>query len=86
MTTPTQIGVPDIAAGNAGFVIAQTLLKVLLARKVIEVADVAPMIREVVEFYRRPAQPGREQVHTSMADVLEAVIEAYQPTKKKPPG
>lgn len=82
MTTEKQIGVPDITAGNAGFVIAQAVLKALLARNVIAVDDVAPMIREVVAFYRRPPAPGREAISSSLADVLEAVIESYQPTRK----
>ena len=85
MTTQSQTSVPDITAGNAGFIIAQAVLKALLARNVIAVDDVAPMIREVVAFYRNPPAPGREAVSSSLADVLEAVIEAYQPTRR-PPG
>ena len=85
MTTQSQTSVPDITAGNAGFIIAQAVLKALLARKIITVEDVAPMIREVVAFYRNPPAPGREAVSSSLADVQEAVIEAYQPTRR-PPG
>ena len=81
METGSQVNVTEIAAGNAGFIIAQALLQALIARKVLAPADVAPMLQEVVDIYRQPAPEERSVVNDSVANVLEAIIARHQPQR-----
>ena len=81
METGSQVSLAEVAAGNAGFVIAQALLQALIARKVLAPADVAPMLQEVIEIYRQPPPAERSAVNDSVANVLEAILARHQPKR-----
>ena len=81
METGSPASVTEIAAGTAGFIIAQALLQALIARKVLAPNDVLPMLQEVVDIYREPPPEQRSAVNESVAGVLEAIIARHQPRR-----
>ena len=82
METGSQINVEDIAAGTAGFVIAQALLQALIKKKLLATADVIPLLQEVVDIYRQPPPQERTAVSESVAHVLEAIVARNQPSRR----